>query len=301
MHPIDQVKAASLIENYILCALKIRLKDSHSHPIRLIQASKSLIGLDLDSPSQTLLIFSSDCVQKYNKDSNYEVYDYSEELNKVISIYDLEKVFLNKNRTSILIMLNQLSRVSSELHILEYLIEISLKQSGKSFLLIWSLYKSILFTTNKDSKLFIRLASDIILDDEFEDFVESDVKWNFEIIKSNSLSIDSIDLYSHLLEAYNTDMVRTFKIKSLIIGLINRKFNLDTEQFDVNQKIRSIELFNKDRFWLIDFINKTDKQKITNDMILFLDSIRCLLKFSNKSYYKFVCLQFDKFLKDINV
>ena len=160
---------------------------------------------------------------------------------------------------------------------------------------------SILFTTNKDSKLFIRLASDIILDDEFEDFIESDVKWNFEIIKSNSLSIDSIDLYSHLLEAYNTDMVRTFKIKSLIIGLINRKFNLDMEQFDINQNIISIELFDKDRFWLIDFINKTDKQKITNDMILFLDSIRCLLKFSNKSNYKFVCLQFDKFLKDINV
>ena len=301
MHQIDQTKAASLIENHILCALKICLKDAGLHPIRLIQASKSLIGLNLDSPNQILLNFSSNCVQKYNKASTYEIFDYHTDMNEVISIYDLEKAFLKRDKSSVLNMLDQLTRVSSELHILEYLIEISLKQSGNSFLLIWSLYKSIAFVSNKDSKLFIKLASDIILSDRFEDYTEQDLQWNFEVIKSNSLSMDTIDLYAHLLEAYNSDLVRNSKIKSLIINLVNRKLNFGTQEFSNNQKIKFIELLNKDRFWLIDFINKIDKQKITNDMILFLDSIRCLFKFSDKNYYKFICFQFDKFLKDINV
>ena len=301
MHQVNQKKAASLIEKNILCALKIRLQDFPSHPIRLIQASKSLIGLNLDSPNQTLLSFSSDCLQEYNQGSSYKAYNYDKDVNMVINIYDLEHAFLNKNRGSILNMLDQLSRVSSELHILEYLIEISLKQSGRSFLLIWSLYKSILFTSDKDVLLFIKLASDIILSDKFEDIIDSNLEWNFEIIKCNTLSINSIDLYAHLLEAYNSDLIREEKIKSLIISLVSRKFKLKAELIDVNQKIESVDLLNKDRFWLIDFINKTDKQKITNDMILFLDSIRCLLKFSNKSYYKFICLQFDKLLKGLNV
>ena len=301
IYQIDQTKAASLIEKDIVCALKICLKDVASHPIRLIQASKSLIGLDLDCPNQTLLNFSSNCVEKYKKASNYEIFDYQTDTNEVISVYDLEKAFLNKDKASILNMLDQLSRVSSELHILEYLIEISLKQSGSSFLLIWSLYKSIAFISNKDSKLFIRFASDIILSDKFEDYIEQDEQWSFKIIKSNSLSMDSIDLYAHLLEAYNSNLVRSFKIKNLIIGLVNRKLNLGSKQFSSNQTIKFIDLLDKDRFWLIDFINKIDKQKITNDMILFLDSIRCLFKFSDKSYYKFICFQFDKFLKDVDV
>ena len=46
---IDKLKAAKIIEKQIQFCLKIKLSESELHPLRLIQASKSLIGLNLDS------------------------------------------------------------------------------------------------------------------------------------------------------------------------------------------------------------------------------------------------------------
>ena len=62
-----------------------------------------------------------------------------------------------------------------------------------------------------------------------------------------------------------------------------------------------IDLLDKDRFWLIDFINQIDKQKITNDIILFLDSIRCLFKFLGKKDRKLVCIQFERLMNNFYV
>ena len=113
--------------------------------------------------------------------------------------------------------------------------------------------------------------------------------------------MDFIDLYSHLLEAYNTDLVRGLKIKNLILSLISRKFKYESDNFSINNTIQYIELFNNGRSWLLEFLNKTDKQNITTNLILFLDSIRCLFRFSDKSDYKFICLQFEKFLEEFDV
>ena len=59
MSRLDKIKAASILENQIGFCLKIQLKNLEIHPIRLIQASKSLIGLDLNKPNEKLINFNS--------------------------------------------------------------------------------------------------------------------------------------------------------------------------------------------------------------------------------------------------
>ena len=54
MSKITQVEAANIIEDQILQALKTPFKSHFPLPIRLVQASKSLIGLNLDFPNQIL-------------------------------------------------------------------------------------------------------------------------------------------------------------------------------------------------------------------------------------------------------
>jgi len=56
---MDQLEAASIIEKQALTSLTYKTNDFLKHPIRLIQASKSLIGLDLDNPNTKLLKFNS--------------------------------------------------------------------------------------------------------------------------------------------------------------------------------------------------------------------------------------------------
>ena len=56
---MNQSEAALLIEKQALESLTYKTDNFLNHPIRLIQASKSLIGLNLDSPNKKLLNFNS--------------------------------------------------------------------------------------------------------------------------------------------------------------------------------------------------------------------------------------------------
>ena len=303
MPKINQEQAAQIIENGIIDLLKVKFKQFDPHPIRVIQASKSLIGLNLKEPNMKLLDFISIYMEEFDGPFHYLPFDYNKDLNEVISIRDLEEAFLIKDRGNILDMFYQLSLVSSESHILEYLVEISLKQTGKSFLFIWSLYRSILFISNKDSKLFLNLAIDAILSDEFISLPNNDIKhkedfesWHSRIIKLDCLSLEKLDLYSHLLEAYNSDLIRISKIKDLIKNLIfnSNKFECISHSSDGFFNDKYTHFLSKGRYWLLDFLNEQDQQTITPNLIIFLDSIRSLLRFSDKNDYKFICGQFEK-------
>ena len=298
---MDQLEAASIIERQALQSLTYKTNNFLKHPIRLIQASKSLIGLDLDNPNTKLLKFNSDFLNNID----YQTVKIKDCLNnnikEVISIYELEEAFINNNKAKILGELNQLAKVSSSLHILEYLIEISLKQSGQSFLIIWSIYRTIFFIREKDIKFFLDLSIDAILSDKFclEENIKLDIDYN--IITYSKLSVSDIDLFAHLLEAYNSNLVRYDRIKPLISIMINKKFSYDKNNILIEIDFKYPELFNKGRSWLLDFINNIKNNNITIDLILFLDSIRCLFKFLNKNDYKLICNHFERLVNQFDV
>ena len=68
---MNQLEAASIIEKQAIKSLAYKFDNKLIHPIRLIQASKSLIGLDLDNPNQKLLKFNSD----YLDNNEYQKFD----------------------------------------------------------------------------------------------------------------------------------------------------------------------------------------------------------------------------------
>ena len=298
---MDKLKAASIIEEQALKSLTYKTANFLNHPIRLIQASKSLIGLNLDKPNQKLLKFNSSILKnntyKLIKPKNFK----NDNIKEVISIHNLEQAFINKDRDKVIDELYQLSKVSSSLHILEYLVEISLKQTGKSFLIIWSIYRTIFFISQKDIKFFLDLSVDTIFSDKFSliDFELSSI--NNNIINYSNLSINDIELFAHLLEAYNSNLIRSDKIKVLISNIINKKFNYNQTDCLMKFDFKYPQLFNKGRSWLLDFFNDIDDDNITIELILFLDSIRCLFKFLSKEDYKFICSHFERLVKKFNV
>lgn len=299
---IDKIKAASILEKQINLSLNIPLVGLESHPIRLVQASKSLIGLNLDKPNEKLINFTSIYLESFNNPQYDFNLNSSDDLNPVVTIYDLERAFFSKDKELVLRLFNQLKLVSSEVHILEYLIEISLKQSGKSFLLIWSLYRSILFLSNKDSYRFIDLATDIILSDDFEDTSISEQAININDIINYELSFYSIDLYAHLLEAYNSDLIRLSKIRVLITSFITRKFkNYKANKFNMDNEVLFPDLLISGRKELLQFLETKDIMEINSTLILFLDSIRAIFRFLDNQNRKIVCFHFENILEDLNV
>ena len=299
---IDKIKAASILEKQINLSLNIPLVGLESHPIRLVQASKSLIGLNLDKPNEKLINFTSIYLESFNNPQYDFNLNSSDDLNPVVTIYDLERAFFSKDKELVLKLFNQLKLVSSEVHILEYLIEISLKQSGKSFLSIWSLYRSILFLSNKDSYRFIDLATDIILSDDFEDTSISEQAININDIINYELSFYSIDLYAHLLEAYNSNLIRLSKIRVLITSFITRKFkNYKANKFNMDNEVLFPDLLISGRKELLQFLETKDIMEINSTLILFLDSIRAIFRFLDNQNRKIVCFHFENILEDLNV
>ena len=302
MSHLDKIKAASILENQIGFCLKIQLKNLEVHPIRLIQASKSLIGLNLNKPNKKLINFNSIYLESFNNIKYSLTSNSVDDLKPVISMHDLESAFLKRDKTLVLKLFHQLKLVSSEMHILEYLIEISLKQTGKSFLSIWSLYKSILFLSNKDSNMFINLATEIILSDEFENTDSSENNISINDIINYNLSVNSIDIYAHLLEAYNSDLIRSENIKILINSFVKRKFkNYEVSNFNIDNNVLFPDLLIEGRKRLLNFIDRKKIVNINSDLILFLDSIRSLFRFLDNEHHKIICFHFENILEELNV
>jgi hypothetical protein len=297
---MDQLKAASIIEKQALKSLSYKTVNFLNHPIRLIQASKSLIGLNLDTPNEKLLKFNSSVLANNTYESIKFKNFKNDNIKEVISTHNLEDAFIKNDKDEVLNELYQLSKVSSSLHILEYLVEISLKQTGKSFLIIWSIYRTIFFINQKDIKFFLDLSIDAIFSDKFSLSDLELLPINDNIIKNSNLSITNIDLFSHLLEAYNSNLVRSDKIKILISNVINKRFPCRKDDSSVEFNFKYPQLLKTGRSWLLEFIDDIDNN-ITIELILFLDSIRCLFKFLNKKDYKFICAHFERLIKVFNV
>ena len=123
-----------------------------------------------------------------------------------------------------------------------------------------------------------------------------------DIILIDNLTIGDIDLYSHLIELKHSNLVRSEKLLPLADKMINR-FSIRYDLKSSSKKINVIESeFNKNgRAWILDYINEINPKKITYEFILFLDSIRCLLKYLNVNKHKYVFKHFERLVKNFNI
>ena len=302
MSNINNIEAAKIIENNINLSFTFKYTDSQMHPIHFIQATKALIGLNLDNPNRKLLDFSKSYFNKQAIDKYVFKSQTIQKVNPVVSLQDLENALKSNNRQSAIDIFNHIKLVSSEIHILEYLIEISLKQSGKSFLIIWSIYKSVLFLKDKNIDKFKELAIDILLNDNFRDINQNNSITNINTFLKLDLSIDSLNLYAHLNEAYKTDLIRSENIRNLIESLLVHKFKdfKNNDYLEEKFEPKYPQLITKGRSYILDLINQME-YKLNVDIILFLDSIRTLFRFNDKKNHKLIIYHLENKMESLYV
>ena len=302
MSNINNIEAAKIIENNINLSFTFKYTDSQIHPIHFIQAIKALIGLNLDNPNRKLLDFSKSYFDKQAIDKYFSKSQTIQKVNPVVSLQDLENALKSNNRQSAIDIFNHIKLVSSEIHILEYLIEISLKQSVKSFLIIWSIYKSVLFLKDKNIDKFKELAIDILLNDKFRDINQNNSTTNINVFLKLDLSIDSLNLYAHLNEAYKTDLIRSENIQKLIESLLVHKFKdlKNNDYLEKKYEPKYPKLITKGRPYILDLINQMEC-KLNVDIILFLDSIRTLFRFNDKKNHKLIIYHLENKMESLYV
>jgi len=240
------------------------------HPLSVIQASKSLIGIDLDHPPRNLLKWLDDYVKDFIPNFNPPRKSDDNLFPDTITYTHLEKLILNKEESESNIYLTHLLQVADPLHIAEFLIEVGAQKSPGSFLFCWSAYRTIQLLDEKNRfSILYHCLSKLLATQETEN-------------NSQKLLFDQVELYCYQFQIRKTKMVRKNKIISHLDTLIQR---IVLELNCISQSIIPITLGNaikKDgERGLISYLSNLKIEEIYADLILIIDALRSALKFSD--------------------
>ena len=270
---MDIDKAKHLIEGLYDMSLNCIYNDIEFHPIRILESSKSIIGIDPANPQVKLL----DYCERYisNFESKEEDADFSNlKMPAVVTFLDLELSILNKDKEKAYNNLYFLSRVSDGQQIVEFLLEFSLRYCSNSFLLIWSIYRMHLFLGFDNVLKSLLVCIDVLLigktiKREPLNFNIDDCLRDYEFDKNN------LRLFFSLYRIGKDDFVRKRSILPLVMSVIKEKLSFSKKE---NTLVVSKNQELKGRGWIFDLFNKIDFADIDNEMVLNLDSCRGVLK-----------------------
>jgi hypothetical protein len=235
------------------------------HPLRVVQAVKSLIGINIASPNVKLLSWVKNYLSSLETRPKSELMFKFGDLEETISIHSLEVAVREGDNKLVFSHLEQLSRVSDGRPILEFLLELSAQQSGSSFLFVLSALRSNLFLSNEKITALLILCTQSVLDDSFED-------WGLNPDKLTLAS--TFELSCQAMQCHDEDIVRMVKIdpwlptKSEII-----KMSIPDDTFE-----DSMNIINLGRQGILDNIDKMKFESITPQLIFTFDAYRSALK-----------------------
>lgn len=230
------------------------------HPVRVIQSLKSLIGIDIDNPSDLLVGWGNEYLRNIDQlPQNY--YSYSIKKSKeTIVLSDIGKYILLQDYEKCIEELQDLCVVSDGNQIFEYLIEFSCNYNESAIPFIWSALRANIFLKNKYTYHLLLMSIKILFNDKFK---KVGLIGGFE----RSCIFESIK---------KTPLTRQEKINRYLENS-NLNFNFDVDVFK-----GTVDVIGKGRIAILDYLNSCNIKFITKELILFLDGCRMVLKDSSK-------------------
>ena len=248
-------------------------KEYTYHPIRLIQAVKSIIGINIDEPVDSLLEFCKGYTERYNFDDKVIYENKDLDFPAMVSYKNLEESLLNKDLQKTYSNIYYLTKVSEGMQVIEFLLEYSLKYSKDSYTFIWSIYRMMLFTNKKDIFKSLLLCADVLI--KSKSLINFNYKEfnNMQNIKWSEIRKSEFEQIAIIFSIYHSKLIRRETIKKYISDLLGYK-NQKT-QFDSNTDT------NIDRMWIYSYFRDLSAKDINIEDILYYDAIRSVIKCVN--------------------
>ena len=244
-------------------------EDIDFHPMVLLDCVKSVISLDFDKPNYNLINWIEDFLPKKVERNKKSPILKPENA----SFKELEEILTNKEKDKIEKVLINFDMLSDGTQLMEFFLEMSLFQSGNSFIHIWRSYKIFNFTDIKDKISFYKLMSNFIFKDKFKRSVSFNFNKKVSIDRVNN-NLKDLVLYSNLIDCGNANFIRNKNIKNALESMKGQFKN--NVALDKSIKI-SYDDSIKDRKDVLQFIN--NKTSVVNgNNILLIDSVRALIK-----------------------
>ena len=266
------------LNSLILLSLQIRY--SKQHPIRVINACKSLIGIDPENPPYVMLKWLENFIINYEPDFEAPKIIKMDKMPEIITFNQLNKLIDNNNLDEACIYLEYLLQSAAPLSISEYLLELSIKKSYSNFLYCWSAYRIIQSLGEKNGyPILFHSVSSLI---ENKNYI-------------NEKKIHEYEIFCHKFHIYRTEMVRKHKIffkfeellKTLSISRIKTVHN-ELPAILINMvNDKGIKGIRK-------YICSLEIEQISIELIFKLAALRSLIHFSNISLNNIITGDFIK-------
>ena len=258
----------SHLDTLFVFASQVPYKSEHLLPA--VQASKSLIGIDLEAIPSNLLKWLESYMTKFSPDQNLPGISTEEMKPEVISVAHLQELVNNNNLKEGEQYLGYLLQVADPYHIAEYLLEVAAQQSAGTFLFCWSAYRTIQLLGEKNGhSILYHCLPKLLAMQETEN-------------NNEKLLFDQVELYCHQFQIRKTEMVRKNKIIPHLDSMIQR---IVRELNCTSQPIIPIALGSAikkdgDR-GIISYLSNLKIEDISANLILIIDALRSALKFSD--------------------
>ena len=281
------------IEGMYDAALYSQTEAYIKHPVRVVQSVKSIIGINPKNPSEKLLSFCEEYINRFSKSKKYKIPDI-DHLPEVVTFSDLELSLKNEDFDESIKNVSYLLKVSDSKHILEFFVEFSLKYDMQSFYCIWSVYKMMLFLDGKDVLQNILFCVDLIIKDAKSTYLENtiDNSYDLSIYKYDKDSIEFIWIYYSVI---NETLVRQENISRYIYNNSVKKFNILSPSNNLHvldeQKILG-------RKWINIYIDSIDYKSLDVKIVLILEACRASLKASSGIYDEVIWDRLNTYLNE---
>jgi hypothetical protein len=297
---MNHINNITNLEKEIIDLLSLALRQPFSienymdHPIRSIEASKSLIGLNLNEPNKNIINFlnSIQLDQIPSKEVKIEA-----KKHETVSIYELEDAINNSDSIKINDILDNILDLSDGRHVLEFLVELSLRQTGKSLKIIWPIFKAMNFigyNNRSDIRNSIDMACKLLMFDDFQDTSKGKSISIDQISIDDSLTLDQLQTIGIVYEISNLILVRQDLILENLSLFLNHLF-IDLDKSDSNRnKVKSERLGER-----VNLIRIIDSLTLSRDVTLYLNAIRSIIKYSKRVNSDSITYYINK-LKEIN-
>lgn len=249
------------------------------HPVSLINSVKSIIGIDFDISHEKLLDFSIDYCENHLSVDSIGIFK-EVETPSAVSFASLEESLLQRDFNKSVDNVSSLLKVSDGKHIIEFLLEYTIKYNIPVYTLVWSVYKMSLFLDHKninDSIIFcLKHISNIKMVKKI--FYDSETDINISKYLYNKKSIKKILLYYSIL---NEDLVRNVNISRYIKRNSSKGFDFSNNSKELNVHDDQIKYGRK---WISLYLHRIKDNDLESGLIIMLDLFRGALKVSNGRY-----------------
>ena len=271
----------------------IKIIDSRhdNHPVRVIQSIKSIIGINATKPLSNLLVFSLDYLNAYNKNdiiSNFK--DIS--IPEVITLADLELSLINKDIGKSERYIHYLSKVSDGKHILEFLLEFSIKYNLRSSFVVWSVYKMMLFLGGHNILESLIFSIHCIVNEETV-CINKKNNTNAIDLQNYVYNRETFPLFLMYYSILKEDLVRSDNISRYIFRNMCDTFKFSNNRLKYNIYDNQVL---EGRKWLNKFLGTIDYKSLNSELIIMIELSRGALKVAQNGEVEMIWGCLNKYL-----